>query len=76
MADLPVLGVGIDCIDVHVTSGAVMAPVLENPICAIIKSPTARLVGFTTTQVVLVAPGLTPNSIKETAIYNPFKVDT
>ena len=62
------LVVAIDCIDVHVASGAEIAPVVSNPICAIIKLPTAKLAGLVITQVVLVAPGLTPYSIKATAI--------
>jgi len=67
VADLPAV-VAIDCIDVQEASGAAIAPVLANPTCAIIKLPTAKLVGLTITQVVLVAPGLTPNSINATAI--------
>jgi len=65
---LPVVAVANVCMDVHVASGAVIAVVLLKPTCAIIKLPIAKLVGLTITQVVLVAPGLTPNSIKATAI--------
>jgi len=56
------------CIIVQVASGAVGRVVLAEDICATIKLPTAKLVGLTITQVVLVAPGLTPNSIYATAI--------
>ena len=55
--------VTIDCIKFQLASGAVMAPVLLKPTCAIIKLPTAKLAGLVITHVVLVAPGLTPYSI-------------
>jgi hypothetical protein len=57
--------VALSCIEFHagVTTGAVMVSILSNPTCAIIKLPTAKLAGLTITQVVLVAPGLTPYSI-------------
>jgi hypothetical protein len=45
-----------------------MAVVLAEAICAIIKLPTAKFVGLVITQLVLDAPGLTPNSIKATAM--------
>jgi len=49
-----------------------MAVVEAELIWAIIKLPTAKLVGLVITQLVLVAPGLTPNSIKATAMKVPF----
>jgi hypothetical protein len=67
IAVLPAV-VAIDCINVQDASVAVIAPVLANPTCAIIKLPTIKLAGLVITQVVLVAPGLTPYSIKATAI--------
>jgi hypothetical protein len=54
--------------------GAEIAVVLAELTCAIIKLPTAKLVGLTITHDVLVAPGLTPNSIKATGIDIPIGV--
>jgi hypothetical protein len=56
------------CNSVQVASGAVIAVLFAKTTVAIIKLPTAKLAGLVITQVVLLAPGLTPNSIKAMAM--------